>query len=112
MFPLKLYNKETTKTVTQQDFWKNFKLRPTYLNINSLVFESLKKCFIGTFKGVVGKKTNFCYVPNKTLFEKRILTMYITELTNYSKLWKSQSFKSLLYSEPFCLHHTHTTAQM
>ena len=85
MFPLKLYNKETTKTVTQQDFWKNFKLRPTYLNINSLVFESLKKCFIGTFKGVVGKKTNFCYVPNKTLFEKRILTMYITELTN-SKL--------------------------
>ena len=51
-FPLRLYNTETTKTLTRQDFFEKPQVKLTHLDVNSLDFGSLKN-------GGRGDKSNY-----------------------------------------------------
>ena len=58
-FSLRLYNTETAKILTRQDFFENLQVSLSHLDMNSLDFGNLKTCFVELLNGVAPIKTTF-----------------------------------------------------
>ena len=83
-FSLRLYNTETAKILTRQDFFENLQVSLSHLDMNSLDFGNLKICFVELLNRVAPIKTKFLRA-NYSQFVTKDISMAImlrTKLIN------------------------------